>query len=127
MEPESDTRDPSFPLTSDSPQRLSPETPSRFALVDVCGLEPEAIDSLIETTLASLKEQSLIAVFVTDSLDYTAFRKAGVIFEALPPLAHSAGLAPDLDWEARIAELRGLIHRKWEPNAEIDLSATGAP
>lgn len=118
-------RDPAYPLRPDSPMRLSTETPSRFVLIDVCGRSAGDIEGLIPATRATLAGQGVIGVFVTDALDFAVFRRAEVIFEALPPLAGSADLAPDLDWAARRAALRDLIRRKWDPNGEIDLSAAG--
>ena len=85
------------------------------------------IGHLIETTRQSLSEQGLIPVFITDGLDFTVFRNAKAIFESLPPLAGSADLAPDLDWDERRRTLRHLIRLKWDPSGEIDLSSGGTP
>jgi hypothetical protein len=108
----------SYPLNPDSPHArnaIAAKRRVRFYLIDVAGLSAEKIDALIPTLRKVMEERELVPVFVTDLLDHGVLRRHGVIFEAVPPLAGSAALAPDLDWCARRAECLALIRGKWQP------------
>lgn len=105
----------SYPLVPHSPHVLGEGRRSRFYLIDVTGLEADQIDPLIPIAREIVAEHAAIPVFLTTLMDYSVFRRAKVIFEALPPRADSAYLAPDLDWDTRHAELRAMVEEKWQP------------
>ncbi|WP_095587962.1 hypothetical protein [Actibacterium ureilyticum] len=116
--------DRAFPLNADSPHAqatLDAGERVRFYLVDAIGLDAARLTALLPTVLAELAEQGLIPVFVTDLLDYAPLRDAGVIFEAVAPIADSTRLAPQRDWAARQAEVVEMIRAKWQPSGEVRL------
>lgn len=115
-----------YPLKPDSPHALADGEPSRFFLIDVCGLNPSQIAVHCETIKSVMKSRKLIPVFVTDLDDFRVFRDNSLIFEALPPIASSTHNAPDLDWTQRHTDLRNLLHRKWQPVGDMKLSPDGS-
>ena len=113
-----------YPLNRLSPHAaasLAAGEKARFFLVDMRGLTAEAARALLPVIDADMKGRRLVPVIVTDLTDYRAFREAEVIFEAVPPLADSARIAPDLDWVRRQAEVMALIRDKWRPVGETAL------
>jgi hypothetical protein len=89
--------------------------PVKIYLIDATGLAGDTLDAMIPTLTKVANERGLVPVFVTDLLDFQIFRRHGVIFEALPPLAESTALAPGHDWRVRRAECFALVLGKWQP------------
>lgn len=121
-----DRFDRAFPLNTDSPHAqatLEAGDRVRFYLVDAIGMDAARLGALLPTVQAELADQGLIPVFVTDLLDYAPLREAGVIFEAVPPVADSTRLAPHRNWAARQAEVVEMIRNKWQPSGEVRLGA----
>lgn len=116
------------PLNPDSPHAaaaIAARTRIRFFLVDLIGCPADQVAALIASSVDAFEEQSLVPVFVTDLLDFTAFREAGVVFEAVSPLGPSADLAPELDWQRwRTVELAA-IEAKWQPVGQTSLGDGG--
>lgn len=120
----------SFPFNPDSPhaaEALAARQPVRVYLVDLTGLPAEKVDALVPTLAKVTRERGMTPVFVVDLADFAVLRRHGVVFEALPPLAESAALAPELDWRARRAECRALILAKWRPVGQTALGTEGGP
>ena len=118
---ESELAHPLKRLSPHAAHALAAGTRVRTFLVDVQGLSPETISALLPVVRADLDDRNLVPILVTDLLDYRVFREARVIFEAVPPVADSARLAPDLDWERRRSEVMELIRDKWRPVGETKL------
>ena len=117
------------PARYDAPalRRLDGERPSRRVFIAVVtGLAAPALEQALDL----LKEQSealdVETVLVTDQLDFTAFRRRGMIFEYLAPVEARRARRDDLDWE--LFELRrlALLRRKWQPGRIVGFGEKSA-
>lgn len=84
-------------------------------IVTILGVNPDFIDEIIVTTKRKLPGKNDRLIYLTDSSDFTIFRRHGVIFEYLPPLKEQRLHAADMPWQAYLRERWGLLLAKWRP------------
>ena len=115
-----------YPLNTDSPhvEHLKEGNECvRFYTVDVTGLAADQIEALMPTVRQELQRRNYIPVFITDTAEFSPFRNAKTIFEAVPDIERNSRLMPDFDWADRRAKCLELIREKWKPTGEMKLSA----
>lgn len=79
------------------------------------GVNPDFLDEIVTTTKRRLSGRGDRLVYLTDSSDFTVFRRHGVIFEYLPPLLEQRVHAAAMPWQGYLRERWGLLLAKWRP------------
>ena len=122
-----------WPFNADSPQVQGVMRPDRFLsimLVDVTGLEWDAIAAYLDTVRDTAKAREMVPVFIVDLVDFRGLIDAGLAYDTLPNVTANAALDETLDWAAYLSWRRHLLTEKWHPAAIINLGHSpdwGAP
>lgn len=113
-----------WPFNSDSPLVAGLLDRDRFIsilLVDVTGLDWEAIAGHLPTIRDIADSKRMVPVLVVDLLDYRDLVAEGLAYDTLPNLAANEPLCRELDWTAYLAWRRHLLTEKWRPSAVVNL------
>jgi hypothetical protein len=90
------------------------EARKEIAMVTCLRVRPELIEGVVDITQQRFSFTDAI-VYVTDQADFMPFRRKGVMFEYVPPLADLRRFAPDQPWHLFLKERRDLLMTKWQP------------
>lgn len=89
----------------------------RAVFVVLFGLDREERELLVPRLAQSLSSRAepLTPVFLTDELDFVAFRRHRALFEYLPRRAGQAPQPARRDWPLYLVRRFGLLCAKWQP------------
>lgn len=82
------------------------------AVLGMSGAEIEAAMPMINKTCA---KQKLSPLLLVDNDDFGRLRKAGIVFEYLPPAEDRERFGPGLNWDLYFQRRLADIRRKWNP------------
>lgn len=91
----------------------APPVKHQVLLVTMLGVMQESIAGIIDRTSAASPGAKV--VYLTDALDFTAFRQRGAIFEYIPPLSEQSRHAGIMNWPHYLRRRWALIEAKWAP------------
>lgn len=98
----------------------APEDPVRSTvLVTVLGLSGRALEEVLELVTKQAETTPIAPVFITDVLDFGAFRRRRLRFEYLPDRDRQQRFAPELDWEIYFRRRYAQLRDKWQANSVI--------
>jgi len=100
------------PLEVDEPPS-APPVEHQVLLVTMLGVKQASIADIIDRTSAAGPGSKI--VYLTDTLDFTAFRQRGAIFEYIPPLSEQSRYAGIMNWPHYLQRRWALIEAKWAP------------
>lgn len=113
---------PANPAGDDSAPRPSAaaKDPVRSTvLVTVLGLSGGALEEVLELVTKRAETTPIAPVFITDILDFGAFRRRRLRFEYLPDRERQQRFAPELDWEVYLRRRYAQLRDKWQANSVI--------
>ncbi|WP_254446413.1 hypothetical protein [Ruegeria sp. HKCCD8929] len=113
-----------WPFNADSAQVEGVLREDRFLsvmLVDVTGLDWEAITRHLETVREIAKTKEMVPVFVVDLVEFRGLIAENMAYDTLPIVLANEELEQDLDWSGYLARRRQLLREKWRPAAIINL------
>lgn len=84
-------------------------------MITTLGVAHPLLDEIVVTTKRKLSGKADRLIYLTDNSDFTIFRRHGVSFEYLPPLAQQQLHATDMPWQVYLRERWGLLLAKWRP------------
>lgn len=96
------------------------------ALIVVYGLEGQDRVEAVERVAAYTGKLGMVPVFVTEASDFELFRRAGLLFEHLPPAATRRSRGLPLDWDLYVLRRFVLLCQKWQPSCVIALGSVAA-
>jgi hypothetical protein len=108
------------PAESRQPKPAAPASPApAVVLVTVLGLSGRALEEVLELVTKDARPRPIAPVFITDSLDFAAFRQRRLRFEYVPDRGRQQRFAPELDWDLYLRRRYALLSEKWKTNSVI--------
>jgi hypothetical protein len=87
--------------------------------VTVLGLSGRALEEVLDLVTKRAETTSIAPVFITDTLDFGAFRRRRLRFEYLPDRDRQQRFAPELDWEVYFRRRYAQLRDKWQAKSVI--------
>lgn len=107
-------RPPPAPTASRPPAPAKPL--SGVVAITVLGLAGEELERVLELTARQAAALGGRAVFVTDAIDFTPFRRRRLPVEQIVPARVRTAERPDLAWSVYERRLYRLVHHRWRPD-----------
>ena len=113
-----------WPFNADSSQVAGVVSDARFLsimLVDVTGLEWNAIAEHLPMIRDVARTRTMVPVLVVDLVDFRGLIAENLAYDTLPNVGLNGTLDVALDWDGYLMWRRHLLREKWRPAAIINL------
>lgn len=102
-----------------APPPAPTEPLSGVIAITVLGLAGDELERVLDLTARQTDALGGRAVFVTDAIDFTPFRRRRLVVEQIVPARVRMPERPDLAWTTYERRLYRLVHQRWRPDIVI--------